>query len=84
MTTVRSLPPVVAPTDAAGGGPGERLRRLRRRRRLLREQWLAVAVLVVALAATLMVLGLQWLDSGQSGSPGAVRPPAFTILGGFT
>ena len=58
----------------SGGGPGERLRRLRRRRRLLREELLALAVLALALAATLAVLGLQWLGSGQSpgqGSQGA-------------
>ena len=84
MTTVRSLPPVVAPADEAGGGPGERLRRLRRRRRLLREQLLVMAILVIALAATLTVLGLQWLDSGQSGSPAAISAPAFNAIGGRT
>ena len=65
MTTVRSAP-VLVPSDIEGGGPGERLRRLRRRRRLLREELAAVAFLVLALAATLVVLGLQWLGSGQS------------------
>jgi hypothetical protein len=84
MTTVRSLPPVVPSADEAGGGPGERLRRLRRRRRLLREQVLAIAVLVIALAATLTVLGLQWLDSGQSGNPGAISAPAINAIGGRT
>ncbi len=72
MTTVRSVPPLPAPRAAEGGGPGERLRRLRQRRRLVREELLTIAVLVLALAATLVVLGLQWLDSGQSTSPNSV------------
>jgi hypothetical protein len=71
MTTVRSVPPPAAAAHAGDGGPGERLRRLRQRRRLVREELLTVGVLVLALAATLVVLGLQWLDSGQSASPGA-------------
>jgi hypothetical protein len=72
MTTVRSVLPEVASPDAEGVGPGERLRRLRLRRRLVREKLLTVAVLLLALAATLVVLGLQWLDSGQSTSPNSV------------
>lgn len=98
MTTVGSVPPRVAPADADGGGPGERLRR-RRRRRLVREELFTVFVLLLALVATLVVLGLQWLDSGQSAnsstanssasSPGAVRlsPAAaahHNTLGGHT
>jgi len=63
MTTVRSAPPVLG-AAAADHTPGVRLRRLRQRRRLVREELLAVAVLVIALAVTLTVLGLQWLDSG--------------------
>jgi hypothetical protein len=43
---------------------------------------LAVAILVIALAATLVVLGLQWLGSGQSVSPTAIRTLANTIMGG--
>jgi hypothetical protein len=86
MTIVRSAPPTVASTDAAGGGPGERFRRLRQRRRLVREELLAVAVLVIALAATLAVLGLQWLGSGQSVTPSTVPAPAYNsnIIGGPT
>jgi hypothetical protein len=95
MTTVRPvshavLHHVVGSSDASDGGPGERLRRLRRRRRLHREELVAVAILVIALAATLVVLGLQWLGSGQSSSPGAavssraISPPAYNIMGGHT
>jgi hypothetical protein len=42
---------------------GERLRRLEQRRRLLREQLLAVLVLLVALGATVAVLATQWLEN---------------------
>ena len=84
MTVVRSAPPSVASADADGGGPGERLRRLRQRRRLVREEFVTVAILVIALAATLVVLGLQWLGSGQSVTPTTGSPPAFNINGGPT
>jgi hypothetical protein len=84
MTTVRSAPVVLVPSDIEGGRPGERLRRLRRRRRRMREELLAVAVLVIALAATLAVLGLQWLGSGQSVSQGARSLPAYHTIGGST
>jgi hypothetical protein len=49
---------------------------------LVREQILAVAILVIALAATLLVLGLQWVGSGQSVTPTSVRAPAAHINGG--
>jgi hypothetical protein len=84
MTIVRSSAPTPLSTDADGGGPGERLRRLRQRRRLLREELLAVAVLVIALVATLVVLGLQWLGSGQSVTPSTAPRPAYNIIGGPT
>jgi hypothetical protein len=87
MTTVRSVPPLTATAGAAGGGPGERLRRLRQRRRLVREELLTVAVLLLALAATLVVLGLQWLDSGPSTNPGAAAIAVvhnLVIVGGHT
>ena len=74
MTTVRS-PRTVPPSDADESGPGERLRRRRQRRRLLREEFLAVLVLFLALAATVAVLAMQWLGSGPSASSAApVRP----------
>ena len=66
-----------------GGGPGERLRRRRQRRRLVREEMLAVAILVIALAVTLVVLGLQWVGSGQSVTPTTVRAPAEHFIGGL-
>jgi hypothetical protein len=82
MTTVRSATPLATSDGADGGGPGERLRRRRQRRRLVREQLLAVAILVIALAATLVVLGLQWVGSGQNVTPTSVRAPAQHIIGG--
>ena len=84
MTTVRSAAPTAVTAGADGSGPGERLRRLRQRRRLVREELLAVAILVIALVATLVVLGLQWLGSGQSVTPTTGPPPAYNIIGGLT
>jgi hypothetical protein len=84
MTIVRSATPTATTAHADGGSPGERLRRLRERRRLAREELIAVAILVVALAATLVVLGLQWLGSGQSVTPTGARAPAYEIIGGPT
>jgi len=51
--------------------PGDRLRRLQHRRRLAREELLAVLFLLAALAATVALLAMQWLDSGVS-SAGAI------------
>ena len=42
---------------------GGRLRRLEQRRKLVREQIAAVLVLLVALAATVAVLAMQWLET---------------------
>ncbi|MGH9115807.1 MAG: hypothetical protein ACRDWW_08260 [Acidimicrobiales bacterium] len=66
---------------AAQGAPGARLQRLHHRRRLVREELLAVAVLVLALAVTLLILGLQWLG----GSPPAAgsAPAAGATFGGI-
>jgi hypothetical protein len=49
---------------------------------------LTVFVLLVALAVTLVVLGFQWLDSGQpsssnAGSSSAISA-AINTLGGYT
>jgi hypothetical protein len=49
---------------------------------LVREEILAVSILVIALAVTLVVLGLQWLGSGQSVTPTSLRAPAGHIIGG--
>jgi hypothetical protein len=81
MTTVRSAPPVVAAAEA-DGLPGARLRRLQQRRRLLREELIAAAILVIALAVTLTVLGLQWLDTGTAAVSSA--GVAVSIYGGPT
>ena len=77
MTTVHSAPPPAAPPPL-DHGPGVRLRRLQKRRRLVREELLAVAVLVIALAVTLTVLALQWLDSGPTTVAAAVTGLAHT------
>ena len=42
--------------------PGARHQRRLEQRRLVREQIIAVLALVVVLVATLVLLGLQWLD----------------------
>lgn len=75
MTTDRPLAQVPGPVRAATE-PGERLRRLARRRRLVREEMLAVAVLLLFLAATVAVLATQWLDSGASSN---AAPPASIV-----
>jgi hypothetical protein len=72
MMTDNPLTEVPGPERAAGA-PGERIRRLQRRRRLVREELLAVAVLLVFLAATVAVLATQWLESGSSAN--AAGPP---------
>ena len=81
LTPVREVPG----PKTAEGGPGERIRRLQRRRRLVREELLAVAVLLVFLAATVAVLATQWLASGPSASAAG---PAYTTtlvpIGGTT
>lgn len=48
--------------------PGDRLRRLQQRRRLVKEEFLAVLFLVVALAITVGVLAMQWLGAGGPAS----------------
>lgn len=79
---------LVARTQSFGypeAGPGERLRRLRQRRRLLREELLAVSILLIALAITVAVLATQWLGENPAGSQG-VRSvhPTVTVYGGTT
>jgi hypothetical protein len=58
---------------------GDRLRRLERRRKLVREQVLAVLVLLVALAATVAVLAMQWLGSGPSTAGAASATPGVAV-----
>jgi hypothetical protein len=83
MTTVHSAPPTVVSTGADGEPLQERWARRQRRRRLRREQLLAVAVLVLALAATLAVLATQWLGSDPNASATGVAAAPHTILGGL-
>ena len=87
MTVDRPLVEVPDPL-LSGSGPGERLRRLERRRRLVREEILAVTVLLAVLAVTVAVLATQWLASGPSANAGGASPaPAFitaTPSGGAT
>jgi hypothetical protein len=82
MMTERRLTEAPGP-EAASGTPGERIRRLQRRRRLMREELLAVAVLLVFLAATVAVLATQWLASGPSATAtayaAATGPPQLTL-----
>jgi hypothetical protein len=75
-------PPVEGPGPRGGeGGPGPRAHRQRRRRRLVREELLAVAVLLAVLAVTVAVLATQWLASGPSANAGPV--PAITHPTGY-
>lgn len=83
MTTDRPLAQVPGPVRATGG-PGERLRRLARRQRLVREEMLAVLVLLLFLAATVAVLVTQWLDSGTSTNAVAPTPIVNPYPGGTT
>ncbi len=69
MTTVH-LPPARPNADVehgevpqSGVRSGDRLRRLEQRRRLAREEIVTVLFLLVALAATVAVLAMQWLET---------------------
>jgi hypothetical protein len=73
------LPDVVALPDLPHWGVGERSRRRQMRRRLAREQMIVAFVLVLALVATLVILGRQWLDSG---GPTTTNPSSISILSG--
>jgi hypothetical protein len=54
----------------------------------VREELLTVFVLLLVLAVTLVVLGFQWLDSGQPGNSNAASMSAVSAaihtLGGYT
>lgn len=65
--TVAAFEPVEAATVTGQAAVGVRSARRRRRRRRFREMLAVLAVLVVLFAATVVVLGLQWLES-PSGS----------------
>lgn len=58
----------------------------RQRRRLIREEFLAVLALAVLLVVVLVMLGMQWLDTGATTSSPALHPahhPIRHTLGGF-
>ena len=78
MTVDRPLVEVPDPL-LSGSGPGERLRRLERRRRLVREEILAVTVLLAVLAVTVAVLATQWLASGPTANAAGPTPVSVTI-----
>ena len=61
----------------AAGYPRHSARRLDRRRRAV-EKALAALVLFVAFAATVVLLGLQWL--GNQGSPSAAHVPSNAFI----
>lgn len=68
--------------EEADGLGGERRQRRLERRRQVREQIVVAAVLLVALAVTLVLLGMQWLDSTASTTSSA-SASIFTLnLGG--
>ncbi|HET9060999.1 MAG TPA: hypothetical protein VFN61_13855 [Acidimicrobiales bacterium] len=74
--------PVALPEQSAvrglseARGAGALHRRPDRRRRTI-ERTLAALVLLAAFAATVVLLGLQWLDSPSNGS---IAPPASHII----
>ena len=68
MLTDSPATDVTRPDNLVISGPGERIRRLERRRRLVREELMAIAVLLVFLAGTVAVLATQWLASGAASS----------------
>lgn len=81
--------PLTEPAAADDSGraataPGERVRRFQRRRRLLREEMLAITFLVALLAATVVVLATQWLESGPSANASGVAVVQTIYRGGTT
>jgi hypothetical protein len=70
------LPNEVTLPELPKRGTGERSRRRQVRRRLAREQLIVALFLLLALIATLVILGRQWLDSG---GPVATNSNALSI-----
>ena len=58
---------VALPDSGTGERHQRRLERVRERRRLVQHQVIVVFIFVLVLAATVLVLGSQWLGSGSSG-----------------
>ena len=81
MLTDSPIADVTRPDNPVVGGPGERIQRLQRRRRLVREELMAIAVLLVFLAVTVAVLATQWLASGASANAaGSHQSPSVVHL----
>jgi hypothetical protein len=74
MLTENPLTEIHRP-EVVPSGPGERIRRLQRRRRLVREELLAVAVLLVFLAVTVAVLATQWLANSSTANAADTSHP---------
>ena len=79
MLTDSPLTDVTRPDNLVIGGPGERIRRLQRRRRLVREELMAIGVLLVFLAVTVAVLATQWLASGPTANAAGSHPPPAAV-----
>jgi hypothetical protein len=63
--------------EVPGRGTGERSRRRRVRRRLAREQLMVALFLLLALIATVAILGREWLDSA---GPVTTSPDAISTF----
>jgi hypothetical protein len=74
VVALRAVPEVV---EVPGRGTGERSRRRRVRRRLAREQLMVALFLLLALIATVAILGREWLDSA---GPVTTSPDAISTL----
>ncbi|MBO0731641.1 MAG: hypothetical protein J2P57_20445 [Acidimicrobiaceae bacterium] len=87
MTTVRAALSDSRRHRVRAADTPVRQRHYASRRRLVRdhlhEEVVSVLVLVAVLAITLVLLGLQWLQSSPtSASPAPTTPPALTTTGG--
>jgi hypothetical protein len=91
MTTAPPVPNrVAAQFDLAATetrpqlGSGERHRRRAERHKLVRQQVAVVVIMLLVLVITLVVLGLQWLNSGSrpgSSSSSLGRAATTTVTG---
>jgi hypothetical protein len=79
MLTESPVTEVTRSDNPIVSGPGERIRRLQRRRRLVKEELMAIAILLVFLAATVAVLATQWLASAP-GVNAAGSPQSLTAI----
>ena len=75
MTTARH-----AASGAGSSDAGSRHHRRRYRQRLFREELLAVGFLLAVLLVTVVLLGLQWLQGGQSSDSAPYAAASHTVL----